>query len=209
VKHGVIMWLSFLGVILIGVTYWAWTSMSTVSSWDPLTASNWNSMVGNINHLNDNKLDTSWATASWVLNMGTNKIIGLATPTANTDAATKAYVDSVAASGGEDLIFCSTSPDRNGGHYGSAAWVDAECVADCWAWSRFATIDDILSVNKIVNFGGWAVGWLWWGINNCSNWSSTSWNGTYLWQNSSVIDIITRACSTSEAYICVTPKSNL
>ena len=43
----------------------------------------------------DGKLDESGGTMTGALAMGTNKITGLGTPTDNTDAATKAYVDAV------------------------------------------------------------------------------------------------------------------
>lgn len=42
------------------------------------------------------------------LNMGSNKITNLATPTANTDAATKAYVDSAAASASSLHVYSTT-----------------------------------------------------------------------------------------------------
>ena len=52
-----------------------------------------------VQEIKDRFLDRTGGTLSGELDMGTNKIVNLGTPTANADAATKAYVDGVAIAG--------------------------------------------------------------------------------------------------------------
>ena len=52
-----------------------------------------------VQEIKDRFLDRTGGTMSGELDMGTNKIVNLGTPTANADAATKAYVDGVAIAG--------------------------------------------------------------------------------------------------------------
>lgn len=95
------------GITWIAYASYSWVTQSEVTSWDTLSASSWNDMLNNQNFLKQEveNIDTTWfVTKAWdtmggELSMGTNKITSLWTPTATTDAATKAYVDSVSASG--------------------------------------------------------------------------------------------------------------
>ena len=72
------------------------------------------------------KLPLSGGTMTGAINMGSKKITSLATPTANTDAATKGYVDSVA--GGQiDPSTFATKDDLNGKldkTGGTTSWFD-------------------------------------------------------------------------------------
>jgi hypothetical protein len=52
-----------------------------------------------VQEIKDRFLDRTGGTMTGELDMGTNKIVNLGTPTANADAATKAYVDGVAIAG--------------------------------------------------------------------------------------------------------------
>lgn len=112
-KEGLLLWLGFMFMVWItSLSYAAfnWVTQTNVSDNDTLTASAWNNMIANQNYLKqetEKKLLKAGDSMSWELNMGSNKVTNLATPTANTDAATKAYADSVSAAGGNYQISCT------------------------------------------------------------------------------------------------------
>ncbi len=100
------IWVWFVlvgGIAWIAYASYSWVTQSEVTSWDTLSASSWNDMLNNQNFLKQEveNIDTTWfVTKAWdtmggELSMGTNKITSLWTPTATTDAVTKAYVDSL------------------------------------------------------------------------------------------------------------------
>lgn len=61
---GVVSWLWILLVIWITwVAYWAYVTLSNVSTWDPLTASNYNQLIENVSVLKST-VDWIW---SWVI----------------------------------------------------------------------------------------------------------------------------------------------
>ena len=106
-KEWIVMW--FWLITMVWITWLAfaaftWTTQSDVTSWNTLTATKWNDMLNNQNYLKQEvewithpdiswKMDTSWDTMAWEINMGTNKIVSLWTPTVWTDATNKTYVD--------------------------------------------------------------------------------------------------------------------
>lgn len=103
---GIYQWLGIITVLgLSALTYasYTWVNQSNLNTWDVVTAQTWNNVINNQNFLKqevDTKFAKTGGTLSGILNMGDNKITNLATPTANTDAVTKAYADSVVASWG-------------------------------------------------------------------------------------------------------------
>lgn len=74
-KSWVLMWLWFF------LVFWivnAWTSLTTVNSWDTLTESLWNEVVTKINE--------TWERASWIFTDWNNNVgIGTTTPTSKLD----------------------------------------------------------------------------------------------------------------------------
>ena len=101
---GIYQWLGIITVLgLSALTYasYTWINQSNLNTWDVVTAQTWNNVINNQNFLKqevDTKFAKTGGTLSGILNMWDNKITNLATPTANTDAVTKAYADSVMAS---------------------------------------------------------------------------------------------------------------
>lgn len=49
-----------LTVLWFGLAYWAWTSISSVNTWDSLTATKWNELVTRLNSINEKSLATAW-----------------------------------------------------------------------------------------------------------------------------------------------------
>ncbi len=103
---GLYQWLGIITVLgLSALTYasYTWVNQNNLNTWDVVTAQTWNNVINNQNFLKQ-EIDTKFAKTGWtlsgVLNMWANKITNLATPTANNDAVTKAYADSVMASWG-------------------------------------------------------------------------------------------------------------
>ena len=82
------------------------------------------------------KLSVSGGTMTGALAMDTNKITGLGTPTANTDAATKAYVDTAVAAGGG----------------GSSTPVDTAISALDVNWSSGDTFYKLISTSSTFTF---------------------------------------------------------
>jgi len=120
-KDWILIWIWIIFVLnlnsLVYATY-TWINQPNVVSGNTLTANVWNEMVGNQNYLKQEieNIDTSnlvsknGDTINGEINMNNNKITALAIPTATTDAANKAYVDWVSATGWQYQISCS---DRN------------------------------------------------------------------------------------------------
>ena len=73
------------------------TTVAESIAFTPAVSGDWSSVPSQVKQAIDtlaaSKLSLSGGTMTGALAMGTNKITGLGTPTANTDAATKAYVD--------------------------------------------------------------------------------------------------------------------
>lgn len=157
VYHG----LGFIAVLFffsLAYAGYTWVNQSNLNTWDVVTAQTWNNVINNQNFLKQ-EVDTKFAKTGWtlsgILNMWDNKITNLATPTANTDAVTKAYADSVVASWGWLYqISCWTI-----GTYSILACVRIETST----WKTECKYTSGMS--------GWSANW-----SNCNTSYPTSWN---------------------------------
>ena len=47
-------------VLWFGLAYWAWTTISTETDWQPLSAAKWNILVNRLNSIDEKSLPTAW-----------------------------------------------------------------------------------------------------------------------------------------------------
>ena len=60
-KNWLLHWFWILLIVwLWGLAYWAWTTISTETDWQPLSAAKWNILVNRLNSIDEKSLPTAW-----------------------------------------------------------------------------------------------------------------------------------------------------
>ncbi len=96
---------------------WVYAALSTVSSWDPLTASGWNEIVWKLTSVNTN----------------------------SDDLVTKSYVDSQISASSSSLSFAGYTSSAYNGNMWRIKWMNQKCNAQ-YTGSRVCGYDDIINL---------------------------------------------------------------
>ena len=96
---------------------WVYAALSTVSSWDPLTASGWNEIVWKLTSVNTN----------------------------SDDLVTKSYVDSQISASSSSLSFAGYTSSAYNGNMWGIKWMNQKCNAQ-YTGSRVCGYDDVVQL---------------------------------------------------------------